>query len=348
MRLFYIYISFCFCLFFTAKVISQNQDVTLLGKSKVKEQQNQVEPPPSVNLEDADKLIHYGDLIDVDIVGSTEYDWRGTITPEGFLDGIEFTEKSIYALCRSEDQIAQAVADSYKKFLNSPQVRVRILDNSNRPLATLYGAVNKEQKYKLKRKAYLNELIIIAGGFTDKTSGEIQILRQNDTSCRARLENEQINQGADSEGGNSQFINIKIADRLSGKEEANPLILYGDVINVFISQPVYVIGGVENPGKISAREELTLARAIATAGGFSRKAVRQKIRIFRKESGVTKIINADFNKIEKAEEEDITLKPYDIIDVSIDGVEGNKYPPIIEEDSINQNNSSGLPLRIID
>ena len=29
-------------------------------------------------------LIHFGDVIDVDVVGSLEFDWRGGLTPEGF------------------------------------------------------------------------------------------------------------------------------------------------------------------------------------------------------------------------------------------------------------------------
>ncbi|MDM7924023.1 MAG: hypothetical protein QUS14_17160 [Pyrinomonadaceae bacterium] len=37
----------------------------------------------------AAELIHYGDLIDIDVVGSFEYDWRGTLTQEGFIDGNE-------------------------------------------------------------------------------------------------------------------------------------------------------------------------------------------------------------------------------------------------------------------
>ena len=47
-------------------------------------------------------LIHLGDLIDVDVVGSVEYDWRGTLNPEGFLSGINFTEDPIYGLCRTK------------------------------------------------------------------------------------------------------------------------------------------------------------------------------------------------------------------------------------------------------
>ena len=51
-------------------------------------------------------LIHPGDLIDIDVIGSVEYDWRGTLNPEGFLDGVDYTENPIFARCRSEEEIA--------------------------------------------------------------------------------------------------------------------------------------------------------------------------------------------------------------------------------------------------
>src|SRR3954470_11961587 len=56
-----------------------------------------------------ENIIHIGDLIDVDVVGSAEYDWRGNLTPEGFLNGISFVEEPIYAQCRSEEEVAAEV-----------------------------------------------------------------------------------------------------------------------------------------------------------------------------------------------------------------------------------------------
>ena len=60
---------------------------------------------PVDRMNEAD-YIHYGDLIDVDVIGSTEYDWRGTLNPEGFLDGMERLDEPVYALCRSVEDVA--------------------------------------------------------------------------------------------------------------------------------------------------------------------------------------------------------------------------------------------------
>src|SRR4051794_28459787 len=48
-------------------------------------------------------LIHYGDLIDVDVVGNLDGDWRGTVNPEGFIQGLQYAADPIYALCKSEE-----------------------------------------------------------------------------------------------------------------------------------------------------------------------------------------------------------------------------------------------------
>src|SRR5688572_12535390 len=91
--------------------------------------------------------IHYGDLVEVDVVGSLDFDWRGGLTPEGFLDGLERAESPVYALCRSEGEVATAVAERYRRILRDPNVVVRILDRSNRALAYISGAVKTPQRF---------------------------------------------------------------------------------------------------------------------------------------------------------------------------------------------------------
>ena len=133
-------------------------------------------------------LIHFGDLIDVDVVGSLEFDWCGTLTPEGFLDGYDKLPEPILALCRSEDDVAKAIADEYKTVLKDPRVVVRVLDRSNRAVAYLEGAVKFPQRFQLRRRVRLNELIILSGGITDRSNGEIRIFRPQNLNCESAAE----------------------------------------------------------------------------------------------------------------------------------------------------------------
>lgn len=70
------------------------------------------------------------------------------------------------------------------------------------------------------------------------------------------------------------------------------------------------------------RDQLTLSRAIAMVGGTRREAKISEIRIFRQKVGSTgqEIIKVNFESIKKNAAPDIFLKPYDVIDVSENGV----------------------------
>ncbi len=305
-----------------------------------------------------ENLIHFGDLIDVDIVGSVEYDWRGVLTAEGFLSLISYNENPVYALCRDKEAVAADVAKAYAKILRQPKVVVKILDRSNRPPSVLYGAVKTPQRFRINRPVFLNELIINSGGFTEKVSGEIQIFRPKNLNCLNEItaKNSLSNNNKEksekyipaAEDNNSQYINIKISDLITGKKEANPQILSGDIITVLEAESVYVIGAVVNPKQISFRSKITVSRAVAGAGGLTKDALKQNVTIFRRENKNTKIIEVDLNKAKTNPAEDVLLQASDIIEVARRGREKRKYPPIIKTAEPLGKSTSELPLRIID
>jgi len=303
-------------------------------------------------------LVHYGDIVDVDVLGSLEYDWRGTLNQEGFLNGLDALENRVFALCRSEDEVAVEIAKAYSKILRDPKVVVKILDRSNRPNSTLFGAVRMPQRFQIKRTVNLSELIILAGGFTDKASGEIQIFRPASLSCSDVIAKKNPAVNSDVEGreryisarqdNGSQFINIRITDLLSGKKDSNIQILAGDIITVFEAQPIYVIGGVTNPRQIATRSQMTVSRAVATAGGVSKDGDPKQVTIYRREGTETKIIETDLEKIKANQLEDNLLQAFDIVEISQKGGSKRKYPPILQVDGSRSDNSVKLPLRIID
>ncbi|HQU82808.1 MAG TPA: SLBB domain-containing protein [Pyrinomonadaceae bacterium] len=304
------------------------------------------------------KLIHFGDIIDVDVLGSVEYDWRGKLNPEGFLDGIEFVEEPIYGLCQSEEKVSEAIAKGYAKLLRDPKVVVKILDSSNRALSILDGAVKKSQRFQLKRPTNLNELLIKSGGLTETANGEIRIFRPQNLSCEEKnveIASTNVSDGSKrqkfvktSSVNGSQILNIRISDLLSGDKDANPQILSGDVITVLESDPVYVIGGVNNPKQISMRSQLTVSRAIDSAGGASKDALINSITIFRRINRETKIIEVDLEKIKTGLSEDVVLQSFDIIDVSQKGKTKKKIPPVVKTSDFETNKASNLPLTVIE
>jgi len=285
---------------------------------------------------DAADRIHLGDIVEIDVVGGLEFDWRGNLNSEGFLNGFDKVAEPIFARCKTTSELAADVAKEYSKVLRDPKIEVRILDRTNRAVAYLDGAIKTPQRLSIRRAVYLNELIVIGGGFTDKTSGEITIFRPENLSC------EQLR----TQGPTT--ISIKVADILSGDPSANPKIVSGDIVTILEALPVYVIGGVNNPTKLSARGEMTLSRAVTAAGGVSKSGVSGSVTLYRKEGGISRVIEADLEKIVAGTAEDPILKAFDIIDVGQKGTARRKLPPVIEDLDRRSDKFATMPLRIID
>lgn len=308
-------------------------------------------PTPAAVTAEAD-LIHYGDVIDIDVVGSLEFDWRGTLNPEGFLDGFDKIPEQVNALCKSEEDLAEEIAKEYAKILRQPNVVVKILDRSNRPVSVLQGAVRTPQRFQIKRPVFLNELLIVAGGLNERANGEIKIFRSKNLNCFSTLEKAAAKNGETrekfipvSQGNGSETLNIRVVDLLKGIREANPEVLSGDIITVEEAAPIYVIGGVRSPKQISSRSQTTLSRAIASAGGLSKEGT-EKVIIFRRDSGGSQVINADLDRIRNGQDKDIELKAHDVVDVGQKGREARKTSPVSETGA--ETNPPVLPLRIIE
>ena len=296
---------------------------------------------------DQANLVHFGDLLEVDVVGSYDYDWRGSLNPEGYLDGLDTIENQIYGLCQTEADLSAAVQKELGKVLRDPKVEVRILDRSNRAVAFLSGAVRSPKRFQIKRNVHLNELLVLSGGITDRSSGEISIFRPANLNCtdpKRRTEGQFVKA---SQPVGAETFNIKISDILRGDPVANPEILSGDIVTVSEAMPVYIIGGVNAPQQISLRNQLTLSRAIATSGGLAKEG-NSIITIFRRDGHETRSIKADLEKIGLGQEEDPALKPFDIIDVPQRGKPKRVRPPMIDKGIPMSSTLRALPLRVVD
>jgi protein involved in polysaccharide export with SLBB domain len=263
-------------------------------------------------------------------------DWRGSLTPDGMLDGVQTFGDPIFALCRTETEVAGEIVKAYSKTLREPKIALRIIDRSGRAVARLDGAVKTPMRFRLLRPARLRELIVAAGGLTDDTSGEIKIYRPAMLGCASGGKDNAL-----------QTINITVSDLLAGQASADPYILSGDMITIGKAVPIYIIGAVNNPRPIYSRAGMTLTRAIATAGGLAKNAVEQKVTIFRRQNEATKTIEADLEKIRSGQAEDVELRAFDIIEVAFRGGATRKYPPeLISGDK--RNGRQEPPLKIID
>ena len=264
-------------------------------------------------------LLGPGDVLDVRVFGQPELTSSVQVDSEGNLSGLPFLETPIRAKCRTDKDLQKDIATAYAKFINNPQVSVRISERNSRQPATVFGAVRQPTRVEMKRKVRLNELVAVSGGFTERASGTIQILHTEPLMCPEAGEEAQA---APIDGTKIPLQIVKISELRSGKVEANPVIRPGDYVLVTEAEPVYITGAVLSPGGIYLREQLMLSRALAMVGGARKEAKLSDVRIYRQIPGSAdqEIIHVDVGAIKKNEKPDVLLQAYDVIEVSESGL----------------------------
>lgn len=261
--------------------------------------------------------IHFGDVIDVDFIGSIEHDWRGTLTPDGFLNGLDELSGQISGLCREPRELATEIETIYSAILRSPKVVVTIIDSSQRPQARIDGSVRTPSRISVRRIVRLNEIIALAGGLTDDTSGEIEIIRPARLSCAGGL------------GNDSSVRVIKLSDHLKGIDDADPIVSSGDMIEVRRAVPIYVYGAVQSPRALVFRDGMTLQKAIDAVGGRSKNADMTRVVILRRGSQGVETITISATDAKKGIFPDETLRIFDIIIIPSRGDAEIKFPPVL-------------------
>lgn len=267
-------------------------------------------------------LLGPGDVLDVRVFGQPDLSSQVEIDAAGNVSSLPFLETPIRAQCRTDREVQKDIATAYAKYIKNPQVSVRIAERKSRQPASISGAVRNPMQVTMMRQVRLDELITKAGGWTDRASGTIEIMHTEPPMCAdpGVFQNATL-----SEKGNFGITVFKINDLKMGKEEADPLIWPGDIVRVTEGEPVYVTGAVMNARELVIRDQLTLARAIAMAGGPQRLA-KSEVHIYRQKVGQAGQDDLKFNldAIKKGKDPDPVLKPFDIVDVGESGLFSGK------------------------
>lgn len=295
-------------------------------------------------------LLGPGDVVDVRVFGQPDLSSTAQVDGDGNLSSLPFLDAPVPAKCRTERQVQKDITLAYSKFINNPQVSVRITERNSRQPATVFGAVRQPTRVEMKRKVRLNELMAVSGGFTERAAGTIQILHTEPLMCPEPGEEAEAQP---IEAARIPLQIVKIQDLRSGKIEANPVIRPGDYVLVTEAEPVYVTGSVISPSGIYLRDQLTLSRALAMVGGARKEARLSGIKIYRQKPGSSEqeIIPVDYAAIRKNQKPDVLLQAYDVIDVPEAGVLSMQRLPSTLTQAITGGITSafttGIPNRVI-
>jgi len=252
-----------------------------------------------------------GDEITVSVINEKEYDFKTIVDRNGFIE-VPFHETPILAKCKTEREVKTEISTLLAKYLRKPQLSLLVTEKS-RPSVMIYGEVVKNTQVDLTRRMTLIEALAVAGGVREEAGGMVQVIRTQTPPC---ADGDVDWQPDPEDETNTRLRMYSLAAVSKGTADVNPVIYPGDIVVVLKAMPVYINGEVQNPQGILLKEGgTTLMDAIAKVGGIKREAKTKDIKIYRQKDGSKdrEVISVNYDLIQKNQQKDPLLEPYDII-----------------------------------
>jgi polysaccharide export outer membrane protein len=241
-------------------------------------------PPPTTQSEISEVSIPRQQLSDSaytlgpeDVVRVTVYDHPDlsqevTIAPDGsfpypLLGKFQASGLTVQEL---EQQLTRRLADGY---LVKPQLTAAITHYRNRHVYVL-GAVRNPGVYPLPYSATLLELISQAGGVMPEAGWQVLLVRASGGASG--------NDGkAPTEQAQAAALHIDLEKLLAGQLPHPISMASGDTIYVPPGGYFFVSGQVVHPGRYRLERGMTVEKAVVLAGGFTRFAGQNRLRVKR-------------------------------------------------------------------
>lgn len=263
-------------------------------------------------------LLGPGDVLDLRVYNEPQFNGPLVVDDEGNI-AVPFIEAPIRAQCRSDREIKVDIVKVLARYLNKPQVNLRLTEAKSRPPAVVFGAVRSPSRVQMQRRVKLLDLLATSGGVTEAAGGDIQIFHTEPIMCPdaedlAAVPADTFQPADPTQVGYDIYSLRELKD---GNPRANPVVRPGDIVIVQEALPVYITGAVRTPMSLYLKNNMQLKQAIAMVGGLSGDAKSSAVVIWRRKKGQSEpekmIVN--FKDIQKEKLKDIELQPYDIIDV---------------------------------
>lgn len=242
-----------------------------------------------------------GDILEVVVFGNDDLSRAPTVQTSGTIALPLLGEVVVDGLTVAEvkTKLTSLLARDY---LVNPQVDVRVKDYQSQ-FVTVLGEVNSPGRKPLRGRTRLIDILVDAGGFTPRASGEIVI---------TRLEG--------SFDGGDRILRLRLGSgSMSPQDQVNlelPM-MRGDIITASPKYHVTVEGEVARPGRYAIEGDLTVSGVISQAGGLTRFGKNSvKLRRVDPQTGKMQIIEVDLKAVRDGRQPDPPLFPGDVISVS--------------------------------
>lgn len=223
----------------------------------------------------SDYLLGPGDLIQVTVFEAEELNSEVRVSSRGFVTLPLLGQVKVEDLTVREAEVL--VEELYRKsYIKDPHVSVFVKENYSQRV-TVVGQVKNPGTYDYPTKQRLLDVLVLAGGLTDK-AGRIAQVR--------RLE---------AAKGDKQVVLVDLRELIDeGRALLNVEINGGDVVFVPEAGMFFVDGAVRRPGSYPLRRRTTLLEAVQTAGGLQPWAQKDEVLLLRfQEDGEKQMVKVD-------------------------------------------------------
>ena len=242
-----------------------------------------------------------GDVLEVTVLGNPDLSRVATVQPSGAIGLPLLNEVPVAGLTLAEVQ-RTLTSLLGKDYLVNPQVEVRVKEYQSQ-FVLVVGEVNTPGRKALRGTTRLVDLLVEAGGFTPRASGDVVITRSEGVfedgakTMRMRLARGQFSV--------SEYLSLELPMKT------------GDIVTALPRSYVTVEGEVQRPGRFAIEGDLTVTGALSLAGGLTRFGsskieVQRLDKITRQQTA----IKVDLKAVRKGKKPDPPLEDGDRITVS--------------------------------
>ena len=266
-------------------------------------------------------VIARDDLLDINVVGVQELSREYRVDGDGMIT-LPMLTRPVMAAGSTLDQLSQRIGDDLvvAGLLRDPQITVSV-KSSPWNTVVLSGAAKKTGVYPVYGHTTLLELLTEAEGLSDDAGNTAIVTRAEKPFPQA-----ESNSRARPDESSSRTLKVDV-ERLwrNGDAGLDVELHPGDRVTVERAGIVYVLGAVNRAGGFvlsNDQEQMTVLRAIALAGNFTREAKPAHAVIIRKASGAAgekREVRVDLKKILSNQAPDQPLLASDILYVPESG-----------------------------
>jgi polysaccharide export outer membrane protein len=267
--------------------------------------QAQATPAPTPSASPAPIAPEYrvgaGDVLEVVVLGNDDLSRTPTVQTGGTVTLPLLGEVAVAGLTVPEikTKLTELLGRDY---LVRPQVEVTVKDYQSQ-FVTVLGEVASPGRKPLRGRTRLVDVLVDAGGFGPRASGEVTVNRMD---------------GTFDDGTRTRTLRFA-AGSLSADAQAGleTTLRHGDMVSASPKYYVTVEGEVNRPGRFVLENDLTVSGAVSLAGGLTRFGSQGlKLRRLDVATGRTTIVEIDLKDVRNGKQPDPRLLPNDVVMVS--------------------------------